>query len=230
MSSMISKTLFITGGSGDIGSAIIKEFKSNDYEIISPTSKELDCSNEEGINRYFDNTLIPDIQSFVHCAGWNFPEPFNNITNETLIKSIFINSFSFLNIIKKLNGNFIDNETRLTAISSLYGTFTRRNRLTYTSSKHSLNGIIKEIALEVGSRGILCNTVAPGFIETKMTYLNNSIEIINDFKSRIPVGRLGTPDEVAKVVYFLTSPHNTYINGQNIIIDGGYSVGGFQNN
>jgi NAD(P)-dependent dehydrogenase (short-subunit alcohol dehydrogenase family) len=224
------KTLFITGGSGDIGIAIIKEFESHNYQIISPTSNELDCSNENGINKYFQNNYVPKISSFVHCAGWNFPEPFNEVSNETLIKSMFINSFSFLNIIKQLNNNFIENETRISAISSLYGTFSRKNRIAYTSSKHSLNGIVKEISLEMGPRGILCNTIAPGFIETRMTKLNNSDSIINDFKSRIPLGKLGTPNDISKVVYFLTTKNNSYINGQNIIVDGGYSIGGFQNN
>jgi 3-oxoacyl-[acyl-carrier protein] reductase len=227
---MNNKTLFITGGSGDIGTAIINEFVQNHYDIISPSSKDLDCSNENGINIYFEKKNIPKIDSFVHCAGWNFPEPFDEVSNATLIKSIFINSFSFLNIIKKLNSNFIDNKTRVSAISSLYGSFSRKNRVAYTSSKHSLNGIIKEIALELGPRGILCNSIAPGFVETRMTKLNNSESIINDFKSRIPVGRLGTPNDIAKVVFFLTTLNNSYINGQNIIVDGGYSIGGFQNN
>jgi 3-oxoacyl-[acyl-carrier protein] reductase len=227
---MNKKTLFITGGSGDIGREIINEFETNGYNIISPTSSELDCSNEIKINNYFDSAKLNNIHSFVHCAGWNNPESFYEITNETLIKSIFINSFSFIYILKKINNFLVDNESRLSAISSLYGTFSRKNRLAYTSSKHSLNGIIKEIAIEIGSRGILCNTIAPGFVETKMTYINNSPDIINDFKNKIPVGRLGTPKDIAKVVFFLTSNNNTYINGQNIVVDGGYSIGGFQKN
>jgi 3-oxoacyl-[acyl-carrier protein] reductase len=227
---MNTKTLFITGGSGDIGSAIIKEFKLNGYNIIAPTSSELDCSNEQSINEYFDKISLSRVHSFIHCAGWNKIESFYDISNETLSKSILINSFSFIYILKKINLFLLDHESRLSAISSLYGTFSRKNRLAYTSSKHSLNGIIKEIAIEIGSRGILCNSIAPGFIETKMTHLNNTLEIINDFKNKIPVGRLGLPEDIAKVAFFLTSSNNTYINGQNIIVDGGYSIGGFQNN
>jgi|688.fasta_scaffold497451_2 3-oxoacyl-[acyl-carrier protein] reductase len=227
---MSSNYLFITGGSGDIGKAIINEFTKNKYKIIAPSSKVLDCSSEVGIKTYFSNNNIPKINSFVHCAGWNMPQSFTELSNSDLIKSIFINSFSFIHIVKHLNNNFMENKTRLSAISSLYGSFSRKNRLAYTSSKHSLNGVIKELAIEFGERGILCNTIAPGFIETKMTHLNNSLEIINDFKSKIPVGRLGLPEDIAKVAFFLTSINNSYINGQNIIVDGGYSIGGFQNN
>lgn len=227
---MSSSYLFITGGSGDIGKAIINEFIKNKYEIIAPCSKELDCSSEDGIKSYFSNNNLPKINSFVHCAGWNKPQSFTEITNSDLIKSIFINSFSFINIVKFLSNNFIDNETRLSAISSLYGSFSRKNRLAYTSSKHSLNGVIKEFSIELGERGILCNTIAPGFIETKMTYKNNSKEIIEDFISKVPLKKLGKPEDIAKITYFLTTINNTYINGQNIVVDGGYSIGGFQNN
>ena len=227
---MTYKYLFITGGSGDIGKAIINEFIKNNYKIIAPTSKELDCSNEDGIKAYFSNYNLPKITSFIHCAGWNKPESFLEVTSNELLKSIYINSFSFIHIVKFLNNNFIDNETRISAISSLYGIFSRKNRIAYTSSKHSLNGVIKEVAIELGERGILCNTISPGFIETKMTHKNNSKAIVDDFISRVPLKKLGRPEDIAQITYFITSINNTYINGQNIVVDGGYSIGGFQNN
>ena len=64
--------------------------------------------------------------------------------------------------------------------------------------------------------------------QNKMTSKNNSAEVIEQLTKGIPVGRLGTPDEVADAVAFLARTNNTYITGQNIIVDGGYSVGGFQ--
>jgi NAD(P)-dependent dehydrogenase (short-subunit alcohol dehydrogenase family) len=222
-------TLFITGGSGEIGRSIVQLFKKNSYEVISPSSAELDCSNPLTIDDYFSKTKLPLIKSVVHCAGWNEPKPFAQITDSEMIKSIYINSFSFLKIVKNLLPNFIDGETRVSAISSLYGFLTRKNRLAYTSSKHSLNGIVKELSLELGELGILCNSISPGFIDTKMTRKNNSVKVINDLISRIPISRLGTADDIAKIVYFITTTQNPYINGQNIIVDGGYSIGGFQN-
>jgi 3-oxoacyl-[acyl-carrier protein] reductase len=223
------KTLFITGGSGEIGSSIVRLFEKNNFEVIDPQSSELDCSNPKSIDDFFLRTNLPKINSVVHCAGWNEPKPFIEISDSEMIKSIYINSFSFLKIVKHLLPNFIDGETRVSAISSLYGFLTRKNRLAYTSSKHSLNGIVKELSLELGELGILCNSISPGFIDTKMTRTNNSADVINDFVSRIPIGRLGTVDDIAKVVYFITTIQNPYINGQNIIVDGGYSIGGFQN-
>jgi NAD(P)-dependent dehydrogenase (short-subunit alcohol dehydrogenase family) len=222
-------TLFITGGSGEIGKSIVQLFEKNNYDVISPSSSELDCSNPLSIDDYFSRTKLPLISSLVHCAGWNDPKPFTEITDEDMLKSIYINSFSFMKIVKNCLPYFVYGDTRVSAISSLYGFLTRKNRLAYTSSKHSLNGIVKELSLELGELGILCNSISPGFIETKMTRKNNSVEVINDLKNRIPISRLGTADDIARIVYFITTNQNTYINGQNIIVDGGYSIGGFQN-
>ena len=63
-----------------------------------------------------------------------------------------------------------------------------------------------------------------------MTHKNNSKEIVDDFISRVPLKKLGKPEDIAQITYFITSINNTYINGQNIVVDGGYSIGGFQNN
>lgn len=226
---MENKTLLITGASGDIGTAITDLFKSKGYNVIAPSSKELDCSSESQIDKYFDSVKLGKIILFIHCAGWNQPTPYSDIGINSLIKSEMINSLSVLKVIQRIDHLFKDNITKIIAISSLYGIFGRSGRLAYTSSKHSLNGIIKVLALELGKRGIMCNTISPGFIETKMTFKNNSKEVVNDFISRIPLGRLGLPTDIAKVCYFLGTDSNTFITGQNIVVDGGYSIGGFQN-
>ena len=112
-------------------------------------------------------------------------------------------------------------------ISSLYGTTSRVERLPYTLSKHALNGIVKNLAIELSENGVLVNSISPGYINTKMTYINNTKEQINKLERLIPLKRLGKPDEIAELAFFLCSPKNTYINGQDIVVDGGFSVGGF---
>ena len=93
-------------------------------------------------------------------------------------------------------------------------------QVNYSSSKAALNGFTKSLAKEVGSRNITVNCVAPGFIETDMTsYLNQNGK--NEIIDKIPLGRLGTSDDVAKLVLFLASPEASYITGQTISIDGG---------
>jgi 3-oxoacyl-[acyl-carrier protein] reductase len=95
-------------------------------------------------------------------------------------------------------------------------------------SKHALNGAVKTLAIELASHGVLVNAISPGYIGTKMTYKNNSPETISKLVSGIPLGRLGYPEDIAEVASFLCSPKNRYLTGQDLVVDGGFSVGGFQ--
>ena len=98
----------------------------------------------------------------------------------------------------------------------------------YVISKHGLIGFVKTLAIELGSIGATVNAVTPGYINTKMTSKNNTPETIEKIVKGIPVGRMGTPEEIADAVAFLASEQNTYINGHDLVVDGGYSIGGFQ--
>ena len=113
-------------------------------------------------------------------------------------------------------------------ISSLYGFLARKGRLPYVISKHALNGAVKTLAIELAPFGIIVNALSPGYIATKMTYQNNSPEKVAKFVEGIPVGRLGDPGDIAEVAAFLCSRKNRYLTGQDIVVDGGFSVGGFQ--
>ena len=84
------------------------------------------------------------------------------------------------------------------------------------------------MAIEFAEFGITVNAVSPGYIDTKMTSKNNSPETIQKIINGIPVKKLGLPDDVARAVSFLACPENSYVNGLDLIVDGGYSIGGFQ--
>ncbi len=224
------KNLLITGGNGEIGKAIKEEFKNLGFNIISPSSKLLNCSSDESINNFFESLDAEKIDVFVHCAGINFTKPYYDVTDEDILNTFRINTFSFLKIIKKIDHLLINNVSRICAISSLYGTISRNNRITYTASKHALNGMVKNLSIELAARGILINSVSPGFIGTKMTYQNNNDNQIKDFESKIPLGFLGKPEHIAYAVTFICGNNNKYITGQDLIVDGGYSIGGFQKN
>ena len=112
-------------------------------------------------------------------------------------------------------------------ISSLYGLFGRKNRLPYVVSKHALNGACKTLAIELGKKNIRVNAISPGFIKTKLTEKNLSNQEIKNIKKAIPLGDLGKPDDIAHLTSFLISKKGRYINGTNIVVDGGYSCGAF---
>lgn len=224
----MEKNLFITGGNGEIGKAIVKTFQDNGYNVIAPSSKKLDCGSVEAINKYFEDFTSTSVTAFVHCAGINNPKSFTEVKPETINKTIQINTLSFLYICQHLN-KYLDANSRIVAISSIYGTISRNRRIEYATSKHAIRGMVQSLALELAPKGVLVNAVSPGFIATSLTYKNNPPEVVNNLIADVPLKKLGKPEYIAELTCFLCSKKNSFITGQDIIIDGGYLIGGFQN-
>jgi 3-oxoacyl-[acyl-carrier protein] reductase len=112
---------------------------------------------------------------------------------------------------------------RIINISSIFGVVSKEFRAPYSMSKFGLDGMTAALAAEVAADGILANCVAPGFIDTELTRSVLGESGIAAITAGIPIGRLGQPEEIAALVAWLVSPENTYISGQNIVIDGGFS-------
>ena len=93
----------------------------------------------------------------------------------------------------------------------------------YSIAKSGIKGLTTSTAVELAKYNVLVNAVAPGFVNTEMTYQNNTLEQINALTKNIPIKRIAEPEEIAKFVYFLASEQNSYIVGQTIFIDGGFS-------
>ena len=124
-------------------------------------------------------------------------------------------------IIKSLLPNMLANKYgKIIGISSIVGSTGNPGQANYVASKSGLVGLYKSIALEVAKRNINVNIVSPGFISTSMTdKLNDDQKKI--ILSRIPMMRFGNPEDVANLVYFLSSDDSSYITGQNFHINGG---------
>lgn len=112
---------------------------------------------------------------------------------------------------------------RIVNISSIFGKISKQYRSAYSASKFALDGLTVSLAAEVGKYGILANCVAPGFIDTELTRNILGENGMKQMVELIPMGRLGSVEEVAVFVVWLASSENTYINGQNIAIDGGFT-------
>jgi NAD(P)-dependent dehydrogenase (short-subunit alcohol dehydrogenase family) len=223
------KKALVIGGSGGIGSNIVRVLKTSGHEVMAPGRFELDVSNEDSIVAFFDQKHMR-YDVFVYSAGINELRNFMDCDEACLLKTLQVNTLGFVLLARKcLTGMCERGFGRIVALNSLYGMVSRRRRLPYAISKHALTGAIQTLALEVASYGVLVNEVSPGFIRTAMTEKNNSPERIKELESAIPLGRMGTGKDIAEVVDFLCSEKNTYITGQNIVVDGGYMAGGWQN-
>ncbi len=114
---------------------------------------------------------------------------------------------------------------RIVNVASVVGLTGNRGQANYAASKAGLVGFSKSVAQELASRGVLVNVVAPGFIETDMT-AELGEEARSALFARIPLGRFGTPEDVAGVVRFLVGPAAAYVTGQVVVVDGGMVMHG----
>lgn len=225
---MQERQVFLTGASGEIGQAIAQRLRQQHDTVIAPTRQEMDLEQDASIEGFL-TTIQPNIDIVIHCAGFNEPKPIVAISPHDLHKTMQINALSFYSIMNfLLKKNKINANGSILAISSIYGFLVRKGRFSYSASKQSLQGMVKTLALELGHLNIKANLLSPGFVDTKMTRKNNNEKTIEGFKQKIPLGRLATTEDIAEVACFMCSPANRFITGQEIVIDGGYSIGGFE--
>lgn len=114
---------------------------------------------------------------------------------------------------------------RIVNITSIWGVVSKAGRSAYSASKFGLFGLSRALALEVAADNILVNCVAPGVVDTELTRGVLGEKAIAELLDRVPLGRMAQPDEIARYVRFLASEENTYMTGQNIIVDGGFTCG-----
>ena len=215
----MKKNILLIGGSSDIGKNFIKSSKFNkEYDLISTSSKNLDLSNESSIENFIFKNRNKKISHIIFLSALNNVKKFENLKDDEIEKTYKINFLSFIYILKKIINNNKSLES-IIIISSLYGLYGRKGRFIYSTSKHLLNGLIKTLCIDLSEIKVRVNGISPGFIKTKIQ--------IKKINSQIPVGRLGNCKEIVNVMDFLLSKESYYINGQNIIVDGGFSVGGF---
>jgi 3-oxoacyl-[acyl-carrier protein] reductase len=112
---------------------------------------------------------------------------------------------------------------RIVNISSIFGRVSKELRAPYSASKFALDGMTAALAAEVASEGVLANCIAPGFIDTELTRRVLGEEGMRELAERVPMRRLGQPAEIAAFVAWLVGPENTYVSGQNLVIDGGFT-------
>ena len=162
------------------------------------------CINNAGINRidYIYDTSLTDWDDIINV---NLRAPF-----------LIMREVSKL---MKKNGY-----GRIVNIASIFSVISRQKRAIYSSSKSGLVGLTRAAAIDLAPYNILVNSVSPGFVLTDLTKKILTQVEMQDLASRIPLGRLATPEDISNVVLFLSSDLNTYITGQNIIVDGGYVI------
>lgn len=230
------KKVLVTGSTRGIGNTIAKLFKQNNYYVIGTGTNKVN-SNLEGLDEYyavnFEN--IDEIETFcetvknlnidilINNAGINIINKFCDINPHDFIRVQQVNVYSHFRISQSVVPHMLDNSWgRIISISSVWGKKSKSGRASYSTSKFAIDGLTTAMASEFSGKGILCNSVAPGFIDTEMTHRNLGPAGIAKILESVPIGRLAKSIEVAEFVLWLASENNTYITGQNLSIDGGF--------
>jgi len=219
------RTALITGCSRGIGLKIKDLFLAMDYQVIAPNRSELDLADRESVQKFLQGFRQKRIDVLVNNAGENPIKLLPDIDLATWDRIQQINLTSPMMLIQALAPKMAEqNYGRIVNISSIYSGRARAGRGIYSSSKAGLDAITRTAAVEYSAKGVLINSVCPGFIDTELTRKNNSPEQIQKLLERVPFGNLGNTNDVAELVWFLASDKNQFVTGQSWNIDGAFSI------
>ena len=239
------KVAIITGASRGIGSGIAKLFALNGANVAFTYSSSAESAlvlenelNALGIKSkgYKSNAadfneaqkLVDDVMAdfgnidiLINNAGITKDNLLMRMSEEDFDAVMNINLKSVFNMTKAVQKVMLKNRAgSIVNMSSVVGVKGNAGQANYAASKAGMIGFTKSIALELGSRNIRCNAIAPGFIETEMTAKLNE-DVVKGWRESIPLKRGGTPEDVANVCVFLSSEMSAYVTGQVINVDGG---------
>ena len=241
MFDLLGKTALITGATGGIGESIARKMKSQGANlVISGTrldaleklQKDLgdgvfiapcSLSDKEAVDNLIPEAerLVGQIDILINNAGITRDGLLMRMKDEDIEEVLLVNLISAFKLSRSaIRGMMKRRMGRIINISSIVGVMGNPGQTNYVASKAGLIGFTKSLAQEIASRNITVNAIAPGFISTPMTDKLND-EVKGKLLEKIPLGRLGSPEDIAHSVVFLSSDEASYITGQTLHVNGG---------
>lgn len=234
--SLADRTAVVTGATRGIGRAIALRLHAKGARVIA-TGRAAAGQAPEGCEyravdlgdntstQAFANTLTaerPDI--LVNNAGINRLAPFAETSADNLLALHRVNVLAPMLLCRAVLPAMRERRWgRIVNIASIWSLRSLEGRAAYSASKFALDGLTAALAAEVAADNVLANCVSPGFVDTELLRKMLSERQIAELVAQLPIRRLAQADEIAAFVAWLASPENTYISGQNLPIDGGYT-------
>ena len=242
----------VTGGAGGIGIAVARQLLREGWKVsvtdvdgqaATDTAKSLDPSGEAAVgyecdvtdtasvNAVIDQTrhALGGLSLLVNTAGYVNPSPSASISDEDWDAMINVHVGGTMRCCRAAYPALAESGAGVIVnFSSMYSSLGVSGRLSYCASKAAIEAMTRVLAVEWASAGIRVNAVAPGYIETPLVtdLIQRGVHDRDRLVARVPLGRLGDPEDVAALVAFLASPSASYITGTTVVIDGGRTVNG----
>jgi 3-oxoacyl-[acyl-carrier protein] reductase len=226
----------VTGATRGIGQAIAVRLALAGARVLGTGStpagaapagceyRAVDLSDEVATTAFAEELRIEAPDILINNAGVNRLAPFAEMSPQAFMHLQRINVFAPMLLCRAvIDGMRKRGFGRIVNVASVWSMRSIAGRGAYSASKFALDGMTAALAAEVAAANVLANCVSPGFIGTEMLRAAVGEEGIKKLVSQVPIGRLGTPEEIAEFVAWLGGPDNTFISGQNIAIDGGYT-------
>ncbi|MDB6028179.1 MAG: short-chain dehydrogenase [Verrucomicrobiales bacterium] len=219
-----AKRVLITGGARGIGAAMAKAFAERGFEPITPSRTELDLAKPGTVSAFIEKNPGLKADVLVNNAGINVLKAIDDIDTATWAEMQQVNLTAPLQLIQAVTPHMkAQGWGRILNISSIFGLVTKEKRAAYSMTKAAINALTRSAAVEFGPHGILVNSLCPGYVDTELTRKNNSPADIEKIIESIPVRRMALAEELARIAVFLCSDENSYISGQAIVADGGFT-------
>ena len=220
----MQRVALVTGASRGIGHAIADVLRQRSVKVVAPTRTELDLADPSSVKSWCSTKMEP-FDILVNNAGINELGALTELTDEAWDRMEQINLRSPLCLMRECASGMIRRGWgRVVNITSIWAHVAKKKRGGYAATKAALVAATRNLALECAPYGVLVNAVSPGFVATELTRKNNGPDELRAICDNIPIGRLAEPQEIAKIVAWLVSDENSYITGQTILADGGYTL------
>jgi len=240
------KTIVVTGGTRGIGKQIADDLELLNANLILTGTNEdqVKLLNKKAISlglkrQYFCVNMVkknttddfiqaletfPKIDGLVNNAGINHLNSINSITTNDWDDMLSVNLSAPFKLMKYVSTKMIENRYgRIVNIASIFSRISKEKRAAYSATKFGLEGLTVGVSNDLARYNIMVNVVSPGFVLTDLTKKNLSEVEMENLKNHIPAKRLAEVADISNVVIFLMSDMNTYLTGQNIIVDGGFT-------